>query len=387
MLCHDERMTDPGDSDWQSPGGAADRPRYGEYAPPGASGPAAPIPPSVYGIPGGAQGWAPPPKPGIVPLRPLGFGTLLAAPFQMLRRMPGILGLSFLLQFVVLLVGGGVVAAVVFAGFARITDWNDPDQAPLIAGAIAGSVLGGLALFVLSFVVSALLQGVVVTAAARATLGERPTVRSTWPQLKGRLGRLVAWTTLLGAALLGVIAVLAGVVLLGIALGPVGIAAGIAVGLLLGLGAIVLWIWVATKLSIVPGILVLERSTIRSAVRRSWRLTDGYFWRTFGVEALTTVIVSAAIQVVSTPVSLLPLVGVIIDPNHTGTALTVGVISQIISVAIGVLGGAISAFVTSGLAAMIYIDLRMRKEGLDLVLQRHVEGGDPGADPFAPGAA
>ncbi|BDZ45997.1 hypothetical protein [Naasia aerilata] len=62
------------------------------------------------------------------------------------------------------------------------------------------------------------------------------------------------------------------------------------------------------------------------------------------------------------------------------------VIVQIIVVAIGVLGGAISAFATSALVALIYIDLRMRKEGLDLILQRHVEGGDPAADPFAPGA-
>jgi hypothetical protein len=382
-LCHDECVTDSGSSDWQSPGGGPERPRYGEFAPPGHPGVQAP----VHLAPPPASSWAPPPKPGIVPLRPLGFGTLLGAPFQMLRRSGGILGLSFLLQFVELVVGGGIIAAVVLAGFARITDWNDPDQAPLIAGAVAGSILGGLGVFVLSFVMSALLQGVVVLAAARATLGERPTVRSVWPRLKGRIGRLIGWTVLLGAALLLVFALLVGVVLIGVALGPVGIAVSIAVAVLLGLGAVALWLWLYTKLSIVPSILVLEGATIRAAVARSWRLTDGFFWRTFGAQALVTVIVTVAIQVITTPISFLQFVGVLLDPNDTGTAIAVTVGVQILTLAVSIMGGAISAFVTSALVALIYIDLRMRKEGLDLVLQRHVEGGDPGVDPFASGAA
>jgi membrane-anchored glycerophosphoryl diester phosphodiesterase (GDPDase) len=277
------------------------------------------------------------------------------------------------------------VAAVVFAGFARITDWNDPDQAPLIAGAVAGSILGGLGLFVLNFVVSALLQGIVVNAAARSTLGERPTVRSTWPAMKPHLWRLVGWTALLGAAVLVIFLLLIGVILLGVALGPIGIAVSIAVSLLLGLGAVVLWFWLYTKLSIVPSVIVLERTSIRAAVRRSWRLTNGYFWRTLGAEILVSLIISVAIQIITTPISLLGSVGTLLDPNNTGAAISVAVIVQIIVVAIGVLGGAISAFVTSALVALIYIDLRMRKEGLDLVLQRHVEGGAPEADPFAPG--
>ncbi|WP_210506461.1 hypothetical protein [Naasia sp. SYSU D00057] len=377
-------MTDTGSSDWQSPSGGPERPRYGEYAPAGAT----PSPaPSLYEVPGGPVGWAPPPKPGIIPLRPLGFGTLLTAPFTMLRRGAGILGLSFLLQFGVLLVGGGIVAAIVFAGFGRITDFDDPDQQPLVAGAVVGSVLGGLALLVLSYVVSALLQGIVVDAAARATLGEKPTVKGVWPRVKPRLGRLVGWTLLLGLALIVVVAVLAGVVLLGVALGPVGIGVAVTVAILLGLGAIVAGVWVFTKLSIVPSILVLEQSTLRGAIARSWRLTDGFFWRTFGAQALVTVMLSVAIQIITTPISLLQFGAVLIDPNGTGSGIAVAVLVQVLTVVVSILGGAVSAFVVSSLVALIYLDLRMRKEGLDLVLQRHVESGVPGADPFAPGAA
>jgi hypothetical protein len=377
-------VSDTGSSDWQSPGGTPQRPRYGEYAPPGAPPPPAPL---SYDAPRGPVGWTPPPKPGIIPLRPLGFGTLLSAPFAMLRRGPGILGLSFLLQFGVLLIGGGIVAAVVFAGFGRITDVNDPDQQPLVAGAVVGAVLGGLALLVLNFVVAALLQGIVVDAAARATLGEKPTVKAVWPRVKPRLGRLLWWTVLIGFALVLVIAILAGVVLLGVALGPVGIAVGVSVAILLGLGAIAGGIWVFTKLSLVPSVLVLEQATLRGAIARSWRLTDGFFWRTFGAQALVTIMLSIAIQIITTPVSLLQFVGVLIDPNGTGGSIAVMVIVQILTAVISILGGAVSAFVVSALVSLLYLDLRMRKEGLDLVLQRHVESGTPEADPFAPGAA
>ena len=38
--------------------------------------------------PPGRGRWTPPPKPGLLPLRPMGFGTLLWAPFRTLRRNP-----------------------------------------------------------------------------------------------------------------------------------------------------------------------------------------------------------------------------------------------------------------------------------------------------------
>jgi membrane-anchored glycerophosphoryl diester phosphodiesterase (GDPDase) len=389
-LCHDGRVTDPGSSDWQSPGGPAGRPRYGEFAAPRAAPGAVPPvvpPPSPYDAVPPPPGWTPPPKPGIVPLRPIAFGTLLSAPFAMLRRSPGIVGLSFLIQLGVLLLSGGVLAGIFFAGFARITDWSDPEQAPLIAGSIAGSVIGGIVLLALNYVTAALLQGIVVAAVARATLGERPTVRDVWPQVKGRMRPLIAWTLLAAAAILVALLVIAGIILLGVSLGPVGIAIGISVGVILGLGAIVAGFWVFTKLCVVPSVIVLERAGIRSAVVRSWSLTTGFFWRTLGVQLLVTVILSIAAQIITAPLSLLQVVAVLIDPNGTGSAIVVTVAVQILTVVLSIFIGAITTFLMSTLVALIYLDLRMRKEGLDLVLQRHVEGGNPSADPFAPGAA
>ncbi|HEY8589431.1 MAG TPA: hypothetical protein VIL55_07765 [Naasia sp.] len=394
-------MSDTDSGGWSAPGGwqpptappaapGAAGPRGGPVAPSGA--PASPYAqyappsgPSPVSAPGPAA-WAPPPKPGLIPLRPLGFGTLLLAPFQMLRKSPGLLGVSILLQFAVLLIGVLVAAAVIFGGFARVTDWSDPDQQPLIAGSIAGGVVGGLALFAFSFVISAFLQGLVVVAAAQASLGKPPTVRAAWPRLKPRLGPLIVWTILVGVAVFLILLVLAGVVLIGVALGPVGIAVSIGVAILLGLGALALWLWIATKLSLVPSILVLEGSKLRPALGRSWRLTDQNFWRTFGAQALVTIILQFAANVITTPVGLLIGFGsVLIDPNGTGAGIALVVIGQILTYVLAIVIAAISVVVTATVVALLYLDLRMRKEGLDLVLQRHVEGGGAG-DPFAPAA-
>ncbi|MCU1437182.1 MAG: hypothetical protein JWP66_269 [Naasia sp.] len=379
-------MTDSGSGGWESPGGrqSPDRdaprpqPRYGEYAPAGA----APPPPPLA-----QAAWTPPPKPGLVPLRPLGFGTLLLAPFQLLRKTPGLIGVAILLQFAVLVVGGVLAAAVIFGGFARITDWEDPDQQSLIAGSIAGGVLGSLALVAFSFVISAFLQGIVVEIVARASLGVVPTVRAAWQRVKPRLGPLVLWTVLVGVAVFVILLILTGVVLIGVALGPVGIAVSIGVAILLGLGALALWIWIATKLSLVPSVLVLEGGKLRAAISRSWRLTDANFWRTLGAQFLVAAIVNIVAQITTTPISVLGgLAPALIDPNMTGSGVAVLVITQIVIYALATVIGAISVIVTSTVAALLYLDLRMRKEGLDLVLQRHVEGGGTG-DPFTPGGA
>jgi membrane-anchored glycerophosphoryl diester phosphodiesterase (GDPDase) len=389
-------VTDAGNTDWRSPSGNGERPaegqtpgaedrpasRYGEYAPP-----VAPLPPGyppaspVFAPVDG--GWRPPPRPGLVPLRPLGFGTLLGAPFLLLRRIPGVIGLSLLLQIATFVLGGGLLAGVIFAGFGRVTDFGDPDQQPLIAGSIAGAVLAVLVLFALSYVSSALLQGLVVDAAARASLGERPALRALWARVRPSFWRLVGWTLLLGVAVLVFVLLLAGIVLAGVAVGPVGIAVSIAVAVLLGLGAVVLWLWLTTKLSVVPSALVLERTTIRVAIRRSWSLTDQFFWRTFGVEALVFVIVSVAGQIITTPVSLISgLFATLIDPNDTGSGIVVVLAAQLLTVVVSIAVGALTSLVVSAVASFVYLDLRMRKEGLDLVLQRHVEGEESG-DPFA----
>ncbi|PVZ95932.1 hypothetical protein DDQ50_05575 [Amnibacterium flavum] len=331
--------------------------------------------------------WTPPPKPGLVPLRPLGFGTLLGAPFRVLRHSRAIVGLALLLQFAVVIVGGGLLAAVIFGGLSRITDFQDPDQAPLVIGTISGGILGTLVVGLFNLIVTSTLQGFVVVDVAGAVLGRRSTLRELWRRVRSYIVPLVGWSIVVFVAAGIAIAILVGIIAVGSLGSSDALVVTIPIAVALGLGFVVLGVWVSVRLSVLPSALVLERLSLGGAIARSWRLTHGHFWRTFGVQALITVIISVASQIVATPLSFLPLLGYVIDPNGQGAAVVITVLSSILSVVVSLVVGTISSIVISAAVALIYIDLRMRKEGLDLVLQAHVEEPVEGVDPYAPGAA
>jgi hypothetical protein len=400
------------DHDWQAPGGPAEEPRRADaspaplgYAAPssGASNgqadpggfvppplPDAYVPPPLPGasvpppLPGG---WTPPPKPGLLPLRPMGFGTLLWAPFRTLRRNPAAtFGSGLIVQLVSVIATAAVVVPFLIATFSRLETATAADTDALISGAVGGFLLLMLVPIAISVVASAFLQGVMVVEVASGTLGERLGFGALWRRAAKRIGPLIGWTLIVGAALLVAFALVFVIVLLGGLISPVGLAVGIVVALLLGLGLVVLGAWLGVKLALVPSIIVLEHAGIRTAAARSWRLTDGFFWRTFGTLILVAVILNFAAQVVVQPVSLIgTLVALIVDPTGTGAAITITIITTVVTLILSLLIGAITAVVQAALVAVIYIDLRMRKEGLDLELERHVElrdAGRPVDDPY-----
>src|SRR5690606_9525349 len=139
---------------------------------------------------------------------------------------------------------------------------------------------------------------------------------------------------------------------------------------------LVVAVWLGTKLSLVPSALMVERLRLRAAIARSWRLTDRYFWRTFGVQALVAVILSVAMQIVMTPISfLLPMLVFIIDPNGTNEDLALSVLLGNFAVIIAhtAVPTAFASDVQSATNRLIYIDHRRRKEGLEVELTRFVE--------------
>lgn len=391
------------DHDWQAPGGPAEEPRRADAppAPPGYAAPSsgaangqadpgafAPPPlPGAYVPPPLPGGWTPPPKPGLLPLRPMGFGTLLWAPFRTLRRNPAAtFGSGLIVQLVSVIATAAVVVPFLIVTFSRLETATAADTDALISGAVGGFLLLMLVPIAISVVASAFLQGVMVVEVASGTLGDRLGFGALWRRAAKRIGPLIGWTLIVGAALLVAFALVFVIVLLGGLISPGGLAVGIVVALLLGLGLVVLGAWLGVKLALVPSIIVLEHAGIRTAAARSWRLTDGFFWRTFGTLILVAVILNFAAQVVVQPVSLIgTLVALIVDPTGTGAAITITIITTVVTLILSLLIGAITAVVQAALVAVIYIDLRMRKEGLDLELERHVElrdAGRPVDDPY-----
>ncbi|WP_440708566.1 hypothetical protein [Herbiconiux sp. YIM B11900] len=381
------------------------QPQYGQYAPPPAPAYAPPghgQPHPGYGPQPGAYGpgwqssaqWAPPPKPGLIPLRPLGFGTLMAAPFQVLRRNPkATFGSGLLVQLIVVVVTAVFVGVATFWALSRWASLPaSSDEADAIsAGNVAVLIVSIVIPLALSLFASALLQAVLVVEVARATLGEKRRLGELWKVALRRTLPLAGWFFLVAAAVLVGLAIIVGIVVLGAFAGGPGLAIAIVVAVLLSLGLGVLSAWIGTKLSMVPSVIVLERLGVGAAIRRSWRLTAGManFWRTLGVIWLVAVILSFATQLISTPFSfLMPIVATVIDPNNSGSGIAAIIVLYLVFVVVTIVLGAISAVVQAATVAVIYIDLRMRKEGLGIELTRFVEsrqsGLDEWPDPYLP---
>jgi hypothetical protein len=368
---------------WHAPGGSTSGTGGGDSGEPT-------IPPSPA-EPRGSRAWAPPPKPGLIPLRPLTLATTLAASFQVIRRNPKpTFGLSLVVNAVTYVVFLAVIGTFVGVAVNRVSAASEADQESIIAGSLLSGGLTLLVPLIGSLVVTALLQGVISIEVARGTLGEKLTTRQLLGFARGRIGALIGWSLLIFVVIF--LAVLVATVISALLIstgGTTEIVVGIVLVVVFLLGFIALSAWIGTKLSLVPTALLLERLPLRQAIARSWSLTGGYFWRTLGIEWLVAIIIGAATQIVTVPISLIfTLLTTILAPTGDGSVSTAVTIAS--SVVVGAVSVAISALgvvMQSATYSLIYIDLRMRKEGLDLDLQRFVEarafGDETVADPYS----
>jgi hypothetical protein len=334
----------------------------------------------------------------------MSFGTLLGAPFAALRRNPKLtVGSALLIQSIPTIVVSVLLAGAMFFLVDRAINAEAGDRDTLMAGAVGGAIVLGLLSIVISTVSGAILQGVIVGEVARGTLGEKLTFGAVWRLIRGRLWALIGYTFLLALAWLVVVGLVVAIIVALASLGgTAGIVGAVLVGFLGGLGLIALAVWINTKLAMVPSALVLERLPFGAAITRSWGLTTGYFWKTFGLIALVFVIVYAVTQVIATPFALLgTMLGGIFAPTSLSSpdqsSFTQLFVSQlgvnVLSSVVGAIVGAIGSVIQTAAVSLLYIDLRMRKEGLDLQLVRFVEARQTGQelpDPYlqpAPGAA
>lgn len=340
---------------------------------------------------GAPSRWSPPPRPGLMPLRPLSFGALLGTPFQVLRRNPGpTFGSALLTQVVTAIVSVVTVGGVGIAAFARIDDAAPSDRDAVTAGAWALVILSTLVPLALSILGTSLLQGVLVLDVARGTLGEKNTLGTLWKVAASRLWPLMAWfATVFGITIVALGGLVGIAVLIG-SLGGAAIGIAFAFAALGGLVLTVVGVWLGTKTALVPSIIVLERRGMAAAVRRSWMLTAGSFWKTFGVLALISAILYVATQVITTPVSFIGglAVGFLFPTGASDDAVSaIAAVAAVygLTLLVSLVFGAIAAVVQSSAVAVIYIDLRMRREGLDLDLMRYIDAGGAaagGADPY-----
>ncbi|HEY8047431.1 MAG TPA: glycerophosphoryl diester phosphodiesterase membrane domain-containing protein [Streptosporangiaceae bacterium] len=360
----------PGWPGWGQPGSAP--PGYGQqgYGQPGP------------GQPGyGQQGYGPPPpgqwprygeaapKPGVIPLRPLGVGEILDGAFASIRRNPkAVLGLAAVVMTI-----SAVISATITRTLLNLGGLNLPSpgqqlttaQATHLVGRVIAVVVPAFGLTVLlTFIVQAILAGLLAPIIARGVGGQQLSAGDAWRATRPRLPSLLLATLLVLLAGLGPLLVLGLLVAIAAVAGSPPVVYGLLV--LLGLVALVLTIWFSTMLSLVTPVVVLENQGPARALARSWRLVNRSFWRVFGITLLAGIIVAIAGGILQLPFSVL------------GAVSGSGIGGTIIIVIGTIAAGTVTRPITAGVTVLLYVDMRMRKEGLDLALRTASGTGQPG---------
>jgi glycerophosphoryl diester phosphodiesterase family protein len=348
------------------PGSAAPPPGQPGYGQPGYGQPRS-WPPG-YGPPppGPGPGYREPaPKPGVIPLRPLGLGEILDGSFATIRRNPkATLGIAAIVMTI-----SAVITSTLTLNLINVQGLGNHPTPHQVEQFLTGllPVLGVTVL--LTLIVQAVLSGLLAPVIAREAGGQQISAGDAWRAAAPRLPSVLLATLLVLLAGLGPLLALGVFLLIGAAAGaPPGVYAVIAVpGFLV---AVVLTIWFSTMFSLVTPVVVLERERPAAALARSWRLVRRSFWRVFGILLLATIIVAVASAILQIPFTVVSAVFGGAAGFSAGT-----VIAVIGTIAAGTVTRPISAAVT----VLLYIDMRMRKEGLDLAL-RTAAGGGPLAD-------
>jgi hypothetical protein len=339
-------------------------------------------PPPGYGYPGPWQrNYGPPPpgpgprysdsapKPGVIPLRPLGLGEILDGSFAAIRRNPkATLGIAAIIMTISAVITSSLTVSLI--NLPSPGQNLSSQQAAHLLSQIFADALPVLGVTVLlTIVVQAVLAGLLAPVIAREVSGQRISAGDAWRAAAPRLPSVLLATLLVVLAGLGPLLVLGLILLIGFAAGAPPVIY-VAIGVPGFFVAVVLSIWFSTMFSLVTPVVVLERERPAAALARSWRLVRRSFWRVFGILLLASLIVAVASAILQLPFTFLSTL------FGGATGFSAGTVIAVIgTIAAGTVTRPISAAVT----VLLYVDMRMRKEGLDLAL-RTAAGGGPLAD-------
>ncbi len=338
--------------------------------------------------------WTPPPKRGLVPLRPIPIGEVLGAPFRLQRRTPRT---TLAPALVVSLVTTAVALLARWAlslGPQAALDASYYDDFVLARNLLAvADAIGAWVPVALAFPATALLTGLVVVPAARALLAERVTFRGVCFRLRGRTAALVLWTLLVLLAAAGILTLLSLLPVLVAVGSPAGVVFAFLVAFLEALALIPTLGYVVARLGFTSAAITLEGLGVRRALARSWRLTKGSGFRLLGAQLLIWAVVGLASLVLLAPIGwAFDIAGGLIWPNGPTTAEAewYGAGRTVVLSVVTAVLGAFGLVVQTVCAALFYLDGRMRLEALDLTLGRYVDERQRGvavADPFPGGGA
>lgn len=338
------------------------------------------VPGAVYPpVPGTANPAGPPPytgppvhKPGVVPLRPLTLGDMFGGATLTIRRNPmSTMGLAALVTLGFMLVP--IVATVVVGLTGGLPNVNPFDPASTTTAGDPTAGLGinvaNIATGVFSWLAGIVVTGLVIRVVEQAVVGRKVSAGEAWARSRGRLLPLLGLSLLALVVLLVVLAVPIG---LGVTVGL--LASSVLLAVLLGVlsgtvGLVALtFLYVRYFLLAAPN-LVIEGNGIFAALRRAGQLSQGQFWRLFGISLLAALAAGAVGQVAAIPFVLLGTISIFVLPGSWG------LVSLLLASYLGsVVTGAVTGPFTGSVTGLQYFDQRFRKEGHDIELLNQTLG-------------
>jgi len=272
-------------------------------------------------------------------MRPLGIGEILDAGIKLFLRH----WRPLVLSVVGLILPVQILSALVTASVAPEQFDLTTSESGVEEGEEAEFLIGQGVIAVLSVISVLLATAVCFKAVADAYLGVEPDWRRSLRFAVRRLGGLF------GVALIGGLLVV-----------------------LATLALIVPGIWLFVMYSVSVPALLLERIGPVQALRRSFRLVRGRWWPTAGVLVVGYLLIGIIGALVTGVFMLVPSLAA--EGNTLAGALG--------SVVGGTVGSVLTTPYSAAVVTLLYFDLRVRKEGLDL--QLIAEGAGVVRDPDAP---
>ncbi|MGW3958728.1 hypothetical protein ACWED2_02830 [Amycolatopsis sp. NPDC005003] len=285
-------------------------------------------------------------RPGVIALRPLNIGDILDGAITAIRR------------HALLVLGIGVVVSVVtaaitfvmqkylyanLAGLATTAQFGPAATDEEVRNAVLGTFGDTFLVLISSSLLSTFLltvtAGLMAAVMSRAALGREVTFGIAWREVQPRL------LPLLGVAFVYAL------------LSTIGVMLCIVPGVL----AWVFWALAAPA-------LVLERGTFKDAFSRSVKLVSGAFWRVLGVLLLARIIESFFESIIQLPFTL---GSGMFSQMFNPAKVTVPNTGDLLLASAGqIIAGTISIPFVALVTVIVYLDQRMRREGMDIELAR-----------------
>ena len=304
-------------------------------------------------------------QPGIIPLRPLTVGELFNGAFQAVRVNPQTMfGFAFAIMAVVGLVQA-FIASSSSSSLTRALSSGDTDDLVYSLGSSMGSfVTSGLTLLATAF-----LSGMLALTVWDAVLGRKSSPADAWHRFSPRFVPV-----LLATLLIGIIEFVAIVVVLLVFLIPfflvvvntasarsydsasAGIGGALSIIFLMIVALIVIACFLTVKFAFTSSAVVLEGLGPVDAMKRSWSLSKGSFWRILGRIWLIGIVTTLITSVLGAVVGAILGVG-------ANAAESLGLLVAF-SAFVSALLSAVVIPVQSSFYTLMYLDERMRKENL-----------------------